>query len=58
MTEAPRCNRMTATGQDTDSKRTVYKYTIGNVQNSKNTIYNTDYYVCTGLTCANLKRKK
>ncbi len=39
--KAPQCNRMTATGQDTDNKRTIYKYTniqIGNVQNSKNTM--------------------
>ncbi len=41
VTEAPQCNRMTAAGQDTDNKRTIYKY----VQNSKNTIYNTDNYV-------------
>ncbi len=27
VTEAPQCNRMTATGQDTDNKRTIYKYT-------------------------------
>ncbi len=26
--KAPQCNRMTATGQDTDNKRTIYKYTI------------------------------
>ncbi len=25
VTEAPQCNRMTATGQDTDNKRTIYK---------------------------------
>ncbi len=25
--EAPQCNRMTTTGQDTDNKRTIYKYT-------------------------------
>ncbi len=25
--KAPQCNRMTATGQDTDNKRTIYKYT-------------------------------
>ncbi len=25
--KAPQCNRMTAMGQDTDNKRTIYKYT-------------------------------
>ncbi len=25
VTEAPQCNRMTATGQDTDNKRIIYK---------------------------------
>ncbi len=25
VTEAPQCNRMTATGQDTDNKITIYK---------------------------------
>ncbi len=57
VTEAPQCNRMTATGQDTDNKRIIYNIQIGNVQNSKNTIYNIDNYVCTGLICANLKCK-
>ncbi len=27
VTEAPQCNRMTATGQDTDNKIIIYKYT-------------------------------
>ncbi len=27
VTEAPQCNRMTATGQDTDNKKIIYKYT-------------------------------
>ncbi len=27
VTEAPQCNRMTATGQDTDNKKNIYKYT-------------------------------
>ncbi len=27
VTEAPQCNRMTTTGQDTDNKRIIYKYT-------------------------------
>ncbi len=27
VTEAPRCNRKTATGQDTDNKIIIYKYT-------------------------------
>ncbi len=31
--EAPQCNRMTVTGQDTDNKITIYKYTNGNEQN-------------------------
>ncbi len=26
--KAPQCNRMTATGQDTDNKRTIYKYSM------------------------------
>ncbi len=26
VTEAPQCNRMTETGQDTENKRTIYKY--------------------------------
>ncbi len=53
VTEAPQCNRM---GQDRTqiTKNTVQ---IGNVQNSKNTIYNIDNYVCTGMKCANLKSK-
>ncbi len=39
VTEAPQCNRMTATGQDTDNKREQYtNIQIGNVQNSKNTM--------------------
>ncbi len=46
VTEAPQCNKMTATGQVTDNKNNK-KYTIGNVQKSKNTIYNIDNYVCT-----------
>ncbi len=42
--------------QQNDSDRTGHrqqknKIQIGNVQNSKNTIYNTDNYVGTGLTC-------
>ncbi len=44
MTEAPQCNRMTATGQDTDDERIITNIQIGNVQNSKNTIYNIDNY--------------
>ncbi len=54
--KAPQCDRMTATGQDTDNKRTIYKYTnrqcniqIGNVITK--TLCNTDNHVCTGLTC-------
>ncbi len=57
VTEAPQCNRMTATGQDTDNKNTqIYK--IENVQNSKNRIYNIEKYVFTGMICANLKYKQ
>ncbi len=56
VTEAPQCNRMTATGQDTDNKKNnIQIYKIDNVQNSKNTIYNIDNYVCTFMICANLK---
>ncbi len=33
VTEAPQCNRMTATGQDTDNKKNnIQIYKIGNVQ--------------------------
>ncbi len=55
VTEAPQCKRMTATGQDTDKIKNNIQ--IGNIQNSKYTIYNTDNYVW-GLTCANLKLQK
>ncbi len=37
VTEAPQCNRMTATGQDTDNKRTI-QYTNRQCTNSKNTM--------------------
>ncbi len=45
-----------STVQQNDSNRTGHRQQknniqIGNVQNSKNTIYNADNYVCTGLTC-------
>ncbi len=33
-----KCNRMTATGLDTDNKIIIYNIQTGNVQNSKNTI--------------------
>ncbi len=51
-----------STVQQNDSDRTGHRLQknniqIYNVQNSKNTIYNTDNYVCTGLICANLKWK-
>ncbi len=51
-----------STVQQNDSNRTGHRQNknnihIGNVQNSKNTIYNIDNYVCTGLICANLKLK-
>ncbi len=45
---APQCDRMTG------HRRQKNNMQIGNVQNSKNTIYNTDN-VCTGLVCAHLK---
>ncbi len=47
--------------QQNDSNRTGHRQqnnNLGNVQNSKNAIYNTDNFVFTGLTYANLKRKK
>ncbi len=40
MTEAPQCNRMTVTGR----RQQKNNIQIGNVQNGKNTIYNTDNY--------------
>ncbi len=56
VTEALQCNRMTATGQDTDNKKNnIQIYKIDNVQNIKNTMYNIDNYVCTAMICANLK---
>ncbi len=58
VTESPQCNRMTTTGQGTDNKKNdIQIYKIENVQNSKNTIYNIDNYVCIGMICANLKCK-
>ncbi len=38
VTEAPQCNRKTATGQDIDNKKNIQIYKIDNVQTSKNTI--------------------
>ncbi len=38
-----------------DSDRTGHRQQNNNIQNYKNTIYNIDNYVCTGLTCANVK---
>ncbi len=46
VTVAPQCDRMTATGQDTDNKK-------NNVQ-----IYKMDNSVCTGMLDANLKCNK
>ncbi len=43
-------------GQQRDRTQMIKEYTniqIGNVQNSKNTIYNVDNYVCRCLLCAN-----
>ncbi len=34
VTEAPQCNRMTATGQDTENK-IIYKYTMYNIANTQ-----------------------
>ncbi len=58
VTEAPHCNRMTVTRQDTDNKNNIQIYKIDNVQNSKNTIYkNRQFCMGTGMLSANLKCK-
>ncbi len=58
VTEAPQCDRMTVTRQDTDNKKyKIQIYKIDNVQNSKNTIYKIDNLVCTGMLGENLKCK-
>ncbi len=51
VTVAPQFDRMTVTGQDTDNKKIMYKYT-------KWTIYKIDNSVCTGMLGANLKCNK
>ncbi len=59
VTVAPQCDRMTATGQDTDNKKNngqIYK--MDNMQNSTNTIYKIDNSVCTGMLGVNLKCNK
>ncbi len=38
VTEGPQCNRMTVTGQDTDYKRTIYKYTMYKIAKTQYTI--------------------
>ncbi len=44
--EAPQCDRMTVTKQDTDNKKNnIQIYKIDNVQNSQNTIYKIDHFV-------------
>ncbi len=46
--------------QQDRTQTTKEQYTniqIGNVQNSINTIYDIDNYVCTGLTCAHFEMK-
>ncbi len=53
VTEAPQCNRRTATGQDTDNKSTIYKCTKW--QKTQYTLQTVNVW---GLTCANLKWKK
>ncbi len=59
MTEAPQCDRMTVTRQDTDNKNNnIQIYKIDNVQNSTNTICKIDNLVCTGMLGANLKCNK
>ncbi len=59
MTVAPQCDKMTATGQDTDNKKTIVQiYEMDNMQNSTNTIYKIDNSVCTGMLSANLKCNK
>ncbi len=59
MTEAPQCDRMKATGQDTDNKNNNKQIDkIDNVQNITNTIYKIDNLVCTGMLGANLKCNK
>ncbi len=56
--KAPQCNRMTATGQDTDNKRTIYKYTNRQCTKIAKTLFNTDNHVCIGLTCKFEMEKK
>ncbi len=59
MTEAPQCNRMTVTRQDTDNtNNNIQIYKIDNVQNITNTIYKIDNLVCTSMLGANLKCNK
>ncbi len=59
MTVAPPCDRMTATGQDTDNtKNNVKIYKMDNMQYSTNTIYKIDNSVCTCMLGANLKFNK
>ncbi len=53
VTEAPQCNRMTVTGHRLQKNNIQ----IGNVQNSKNTKYNTDNCVWEPVWLANLKWK-
>ncbi len=56
---ASQCDRMTATGQDTDNKKNngqIYK--MDNMQNSTNTIYKIDNSVCTVMLGVNLKCNK
>ncbi len=53
-------DRSSTVQQDDSSRTQIIKKNsiqIDNVQNSKNTIYNIDNYVCTGMICANLKCK-
>ncbi len=54
--KAPQCNRMTATGQDTDNKEQYTNIQIGNVL--AKTLCNTDNHVCPGLTCKFEMEKK
>ncbi len=46
--KAPQCNRMTATGQDTDNKRTIYKYTNILVDRTQSFRTSEQLFVCYG----------
>ncbi len=56
VTEAPQCNRMTVTRQDTDNKRIIYKYTIEAMYKMAKTQYIIQTIMCE-VWRANLKWK-